>query len=227
VGWLQTFWHWYVTVEQNPQSYWLQDRTGALAAIAGVAVVIWTGGLIAYQLKKFALPRTYGLDIVQTGFMFALVATFMHPLSFRIAVTAFFLLYTAQSVVSLRRYRDLSWVDDKQKKLFPNRTQEQWASISDATRKYAWFTLLTMLLYVWAIIWPYQVALTWISTICTFLGYQTIIYYFNTTEANNEFQKAEIQILADINKGVSVNSAAAVSMGKGLAALVNELRNRK
>lgn len=188
MGWFEAFWHWYLTVEQA--GYWLQDKTAALTAIAGVAVVIWTGGLIAYQIKKYGLPRSFGLDIVQTSFMFALAGTFMHPLSFRIAVTFFFLLYTAESIYSLRRFRNTDWVDEQQRRRYPTLLPEQWVAVTRQNRDYAWFTLGTMLLYIWAIVYPYQVALTWISTVCAFLGYQTIIYYFNNTEDNNEFQKS-------------------------------------
>lgn len=41
------------------------------------------------------------------------------------------------------------------------------------------------------------------------------------------FKKAEVQLLSDISKTTTMTSAAAVAVTKGLAAIHNELRNRK
>lgn len=186
-------WNWYTTVETS--AYWNQDEGSILAVIVGLAAVIWTGGLIAYQIKKYGLARTFGLNFAQTAFMFALVSMFMDPLAFRYVITAFGLLYTVLSLRYIWLYRNLEWTS-KRSTWFDKRTWRQrytledgqWEKISMDARLSSYFTLGSMIFFVLGIIYPYQRSVVWIATACTFLAYQIVIWVFNNLEDNAGIQ---------------------------------------
>lgn len=61
-------WNWYVTVPVNSSGGFGDSGTyhEALIAIASVAVVIWTGGLIAYARSLFLSDRSSDWDWIRS-----------------------------------------------------------------------------------------------------------------------------------------------------------------
>jgi len=187
------FLFWYTSIECC--GYWLQNEGVALALIASVAAVVWTGGLVAYQLKEYGLTRNFALDAVQNAFMLAIGSTFMQPLTYRYVVSAFFLYYVTQSTLLLYRNRNTDWVDDKQRAKYPSLTPEQWEQVARDYRNHSRYTLALTAFYVIIIIYPYQIAVAWVATGYLFAGYQTLLWHLNTAKDKRDFEIAQLEAL--------------------------------
>ena len=175
---LSAFCHWYNSVATNGDLVRPQDT--ALFAIASVSAVVWTGGLISWQIKQWNLYIPVSLDLVQTAFMGAIFGLFVHPLTFRYLATGFLVLFTVQSIASLWLNRNHNYVKNKFATTF-TLTDERWDAVAKVNRTYATITLCSMILYVMIIVWPYPTVIAWFATIALFVGYQLIIGFMNST----------------------------------------------
>jgi hypothetical protein len=78
------FVHWFSNVQQGGNDY-----KDALIAIASVAAVIWTGGLITMQLRNGSIALGNGLDFLQNACMGTALALFVVGVPLRAVVLAF------------------------------------------------------------------------------------------------------------------------------------------
>jgi hypothetical protein len=220
---LDSIWHWYITVAacNTPCD---KDRTVALSAIAGVAVVIWTGGLVSYQLKRYSLERSTGLDLAQTAFMFSLAALFMQPLSLRIALSAFFLFYFVSSLYFvLVKYRNADWVTDKMRKRYPSIDGAGWLNVSRLNRNYSLSILAGLPHFAWGIAYPYQDGIVWIALICVFLSFQVLMYHFNNAEDNDGWLKGIFDLHTMSNESLTTIGLQIVGLSQQLSATSQQL----
>ena len=66
-------WNSYVHVP-NGDIWWDPNLTLDLTIIASIAVVVWTGGVVALQLRGFNLRNAFGMDLLSTTFMACVIA---------------------------------------------------------------------------------------------------------------------------------------------------------
>ncbi len=174
---LNTAWHWYTTVEIC--GYWVTRYDGVLAAIAGVAVVVWTGGLIAYQIKAQNVGRTIALNFVQNSFMLAVLGLFPHPLSIRIVMSVLLILYIVEGTVTFRRLGNVAFLS-KDKDKYPSLSEQYW---KDQARDYRLLAAVNLgivaIFYVWLLIWPYPIAFLWVCAVLLFIGLQSVLTVLN------------------------------------------------
>lgn len=174
---LNAAWHWYTTVETT--GYWLTRYDGVLAAIAGVAVVVWAGGLIAYQIKVTNVSRTIALNVVQNSFMLAVLGLFPHPLSVRIIISVLLVYYTVDAVVTHRRLGNVDFLARDRDK-YPLLTDDYWRDQAWWYRFLAYVNFgIVAVFYVWLLIWPYPIAFLWVCTLLLFAGLQSVLLVLN------------------------------------------------
>ena len=101
---LSAIWQWFLTVQTTGSL--VRTQNDALIAIASVSAVVWTGGLIAWQIKAWTLSRNFALDMLQTAFMASIISLVAHPPTFRIVATFFLLYYGIGSIVGLAKNRN-------------------------------------------------------------------------------------------------------------------------
>jgi hypothetical protein len=97
---LGAFWSWYSSMPP-------EENRDALIAIAGVAVVLWTGGLVALTLRqRFTLRLSNGIAYLQLAFLGPLLALIAHGAvlrTFALIVIVYYsllvLLVTIQSAI--------------------------------------------------------------------------------------------------------------------------------
>lgn len=164
--------HWFLSVPPNGEA------KDALIAIASVAAVVWTGGLITMQLKKLSTILGNALDYVQTAFMGACFGLFATGVPLRCAVIVFGLIYTIQSIASLVQS---TWLLRRAKAgevVFKHKNGIWYYTerFAKGTRQYAWTTLASMLAYVAVFVWPTQYAMCWFGWGLLYLGMQMILW---------------------------------------------------
>lgn len=175
---LGMLWQWYSTVNTAGIATPRQDT--ALFAIASVAAVVWTGGLVAYQLKGPSIGRIIALDMVQLSFLGAIFGLFLQPLTFRYTATVFWCLYIAGSIVILHQNRNIDFVS-KDRAKFPALTDDFYQEQARQNIRYAIVTVASSALLVWMIIYPYPTVIAWSSTIAVFLGLQMVLWVLGNT----------------------------------------------
>jgi hypothetical protein len=183
---MEFLWRWYVTIPTG--GLWEAAQTDALLAIASVAAIVWTGGLIAFQIKAPSTVNNLALDLLQTSFVGSAFALFLHGETLRAAATVFLVYYVAITVWGLycsfrtsliRRF----W------KAIPNRdslSDEVLLAIGRAAAVYYRWTLLSMTAFVAVIIFPHQTAVAWIAGLLLYVGLQLALrsLYFGRDKDN-------------------------------------------
>lgn len=182
VNCLASFWHWYTTVDATGDIARLQET--ALFAIAGVAAVLWTGGLIAFQLKQWTISRGVGLDLASNAFMASLFALFMRPLTLRYAATLFFFIFLRQCawVLYAARPSNVEQQKAKREKARPDLDKlpvERWRLILASNRRWALIELAMLAPYLVVVAMPFQTVVVWFAALYTFLSYQVILLTLN------------------------------------------------
>lgn len=176
---LWSLWHWYTTAASSCGICGRQDN--ALIAIASVSAVAWTGGLVAYQIKRYTVGRAFALDILQASFMGCVFGLFMTPLTLRYVATAFTLFYVYSSVYALLfQYKNIESVRKRLKGEAKTLPDDVVDKIRETGRRYAWLTLASMIAYVAIIVWPYPETLAGVAALLLFAGYQTVVWQLNT-----------------------------------------------
>lgn len=178
---LGAFWHWYTSYAVGCDICGKQDN--ALIAIASVAAVCWTGGLIAYQIKQYTIARLVALDVLQASFFGAVLGLFLTPLEFRYVATFFTVYYTVITLFTLLYvYRDFDSVKRRLLAANINMPDDDVYALRHRQRRYSKITLATMLAYIAAIIWPYPVVIAGVTSMFLFMGYQTVVWQLNNAK---------------------------------------------
>jgi len=171
-------WQWFLTVQTTGSL--VRTQNDALIAIASVSAVVWTGGLIAWQIKAWTLSRNFALDMLQTAFMASIISLVAHPPTFRIVATFFLLYYGIGSIVGLAKNRNGDTWNKWFGKKYPNiTTAEQRENVAKSNREYSAFTMGTMVYYAVAIVWPYPTVVAWLSALLIYNGYQKLNEHFS------------------------------------------------
>lgn len=157
----------------------------ALTAIASVAAVVWTGGLIAFQIKQWTTTRGIGLDFATNAFMASLLAIFMRPLTLRYAATFFLFVYLFNYGLVWYRNRASNVHGEKAKweKARPelgDLSVDQWKEILSTNRRSSFYGIAMLAPYLFVIAMPYQTVVAWFAALYTFLSYQTILLNLNS-----------------------------------------------
>jgi hypothetical protein len=144
----------------------------ALMALASVAAVLWTGGLIVRQLFP-----SYVTMIVQNGMFFTMFATFAsigalvaHGEVLRIMVGLFFLRYVWIALVGFRRYRRQLSEKDSVPAGVTDKPQ-YFRSIVIGKR----LEVALLVFYVPIIVCPTNECVAWTAFFAAFVGYQLIL----------------------------------------------------
>lgn len=174
---VQSLWgtlaHWFVNVPQGGNDY-----KDALIAIASVAAVLWTGGLITMQLRKGSIALGNGLDFLQNAFMGTALALFVVGVPLRIVVLAFGIFYTVKSLRELSqgvRLRRIARRQGPRTIVITDLGAAYAEPYGKASVQYSATTLLSMLGYVGVIVWPTQLSVCIFGWLMMYLGLQLIL----------------------------------------------------
>lgn len=217
---LNVAWHWYTTVETS--GYWVTRYDGALAAIASVAVVVWTGGLIAYQLKVPDVSRTIALSFLQNAFMLAVLAFFPHALTIRIAMTVLIVYYAYDNIRTLLLFGNPEYLMRDRDK-YPLLTEEYWRKQAQGYRLLGYVNLFSVaVFYGWLLIWPYPIAFLWACAMLLFLGLQSVLIVLNNTPDDWRTQAA-IANQQTLIKGQTITNEILLEVGRRLDSILKQL----
>ncbi|HTD37672.1 MAG TPA: hypothetical protein VK669_09165 [Candidatus Limnocylindrales bacterium] len=177
------FAHWFLTVSPGGNDY-----KEALIAIASVAAVVWTGGLIAMQIRnQGSVSLIGGLDLLQTAFVGPTLALFAVGLPLRVITLMFALFYLFQAVNRMR----YAWNLRRQSRpggtmTLPNRgTDPVGFRAADAKMHYATLTLVSLIFfYIPVILWPSQKSVCIFAWGLTFIGMQMILTRLYSIDSN-------------------------------------------
>jgi hypothetical protein len=180
---LVSLWHWYTTVDATGDIARSQET--ALIAIASVAAVLWTGGLIAFQLKGWSVSLGVGLDFASNAFMAALFALFVWPLTLRYVATFFFFAYVVLNgwVIYKNRGANVEIQKASYEKKHPELEEasvEDWARFMAQRRRYMTIQLCMLAPYLAVVCEPFQTVVSWFAALYTLASYQMILYAFIT-----------------------------------------------
>lgn len=182
-----------VFLSPSPVDDWLPRVDMALVAIASVAAVVWTGGLVSYQLKQYTVARSVGLEIVQASFIGSVFALFMQPVTLRIVVTVFTVYYVSMFLYALFvQYRDVTATRKTHKEIVDKLSDDDVIVLWKTTRRYIFYSLLSMILYVCVIVWPYPKEVAWIASVALYVGLQAIMSHLNTAPDRGSSEASKI-----------------------------------
>lgn|GEM_PF-2818785 len=174
---MQTLWgnliHWFLNVPQGGN-----DFKDALIAIASVAAVVWTGGLITLELRKGSIALGNGLDFLQNAFMGTALALFVVGVPLRAMVLALGLFYTGKSIREIAIGLPILRIARREGPGTIVATDLGMAyaePYGKAILQYSGTTLLSMLGYVGVIVWPTQLAVCIFGWLMMYLGLQFIL----------------------------------------------------
>jgi hypothetical protein len=172
---LERFWQWYTTTFPHT-GVWGSDYKDQLVLLGSVAVVIWTGGLIAYQIKKYSINTSIGLDLLQNAFMAPLFVLVESTLWFRYTATLFLLYYVVLHCISLFRYRTLSSSARTVHNKYPEMDEDHVRRVREDVRNYSFYSLAIVLtLYTSVIINPTHAMVAFLGLPVAYLGLQLIL----------------------------------------------------
>jgi hypothetical protein len=180
MGMIHSLWpawvQWFLTVPgEAPDAY-----KDALIAVASVAAVVWTGGLITMQLKKTSVVLMNGLDYLQTAFMGSMLALFASGVWLRVIVLAFGVYYIQLAFQQLILARKL-WLchtdGEEIVTINPDGVPRSVACgpYAKALVQYVFWTLVSILGYVAIFVWPTRFAMSIFTWTILYVGMQMVL----------------------------------------------------
>lgn len=161
------------------------DYKDALIATASIAAVVWTGGLIAIQIRnESSVSLINGLDLLQTAFLGSALALFSVGVPLRVVALIFGAFYLCQACYGwlyARRLRGSA--RPGQMATVPQGTFPV-SVLADAEEQYSLLTLLSLLFYIPVIWWPSQKSVCIFGWSLTFLGMQMILMRLYAVDAD-------------------------------------------
>jgi integrase len=154
----------------------------ALAALASVSAVLWAGCLITWQLKAWSPERTASLDFLSIAFLVALLALFLEPLGFRIAMIILVAASVQYAWARRRGLRTPQEIKAAAKPRFQSLTDDAWERIAENNKRYYRAVLRLPIYFAALFIWPYQLATCFVSVVALAVGVSAVTTALNTTE---------------------------------------------
>lgn len=150
----------------------------ALIAIASVAAVVWTGGLIIRQLypQYITIEIQSGMEYCMFASLASIFGLMLTGWPLGLAAMLFLVLYGHQWIQSLRTLYALNCSPEK---AFPEWVADQAKYEQDtftSTRLTGWL----LVPYPLVIAFPYQAVVALVSVIVLYFGYQLILAHMNT-----------------------------------------------
>ncbi len=172
----------HVIVDNVTASVEASTYKDALVAIASVAAVLWTGGLIIRQLFP-----SYVTMIVQNGMFFTIFAAFAslgalvtHGDILRIVVACFFLWYVGVAILSIRHFRR------QRRKAEPLPEGVDEARYFKLFNLGNWLQVLLLVFYIPIMVYPTTECVAWVTFFALFLGYQMILTHLNQARQKDD-----------------------------------------
>ena len=82
-----------------------EENRDALVAVAGVASVVWTGGLVAYTIyRRYSPQLSVGIGVVQVAYILPIVGLICHGATLRSIAFAVGFTYALWAAFGLRLY---------------------------------------------------------------------------------------------------------------------------
>lgn len=161
-----------------------QHAEVALEAIAAVAAVVWTGGLISVQIRgnKMTVSLRAALDFLQFGYIAPLFALFVNQQQLRVLACIFFVLYADDlygMFVSVNRtQRAISSAQASTTMAILMKPQiAEWTRTLQATFVYLFYSAVGLTQYAVSGVYTTQVAVAWTCAFGTFLGMQIMLLF--------------------------------------------------
>ena len=105
--WIDAVWQWYTWTPP-------EENRDALIAIAGVAVVVWTGGLVALTFRRrFTLRLSNGFEYVQLAYIGPLFALVAHGALLRTVAVIFIFYYGIGAIFHFALARFVRYLQSK------------------------------------------------------------------------------------------------------------------